>query len=48
MSYLLICTIKTDISDGDTPEILDACPKVLGFIFNNFSLASFDREESCE
>ena len=22
--YLLICTIKTDISDGDTPEIRDA------------------------
>ena len=39
-------TIKTDISEGETPEILEACPKVLGFIFINFSRASFDSDIS--
>jgi hypothetical protein len=39
-----MCTIKTLISAGDTPEILDACPSVLGFTFNSFCLASIDSE----
>lgn len=39
-----MCTIKTDISDGETPEIREAWPKVLGFIFMSFSRASFDKE----
>ena len=42
--YLEICTIKTEMSDGETPEMRDACPKVRGFIFISFSLASFDKE----
>ena len=37
-------TIKTEMSDGVTPEIREACPKVRGFIFINFSRASFDKE----
>ena len=33
-------TINTDISDGETPEILDACPSDFGCILFNFCLAS--------
>ncbi len=32
------------MSDGDTPEMREAWPKVRGFIFINFSRASFDNE----
>lgn len=39
-----MCIIKTEISDGDTPEIREACPNVLGFILINFSRASLDRD----
>jgi hypothetical protein len=34
------------MSEGETPEILEACPNVLGFILNNFSRASFDKDKS--
>jgi len=37
-------TIITEISDGETPEIRDACPKVRGLIFISFSRASFESE----
>ena len=32
------------LADGETPLMRDACPSVLGFIFNNFSVASFDKD----
>ena len=35
---------KTEISDGETHEMREACPRVLGFIFISFSLASFDND----
>lgn len=37
-------TIKTEMSEGDTPDIRDAWPKVRGFIFINFSRASFESD----
>ncbi len=37
----------TDMSDGETPEMREAWPKVRGFIFINFSRASFDRDCIC-
>lgn len=43
-SYLDKCTIKTDMSEGDTPEILDAWPRVLGLIFISFSRASLESD----
>ena len=46
MLILHMCTIKTEISDGETPDILDACPKVRGFTLINFSRASFDKDAS--
>jgi hypothetical protein len=30
------------MSEGETPEILEACPIVLGFIFLSFSLPSLE------
>ena len=42
--YLPKYTINTEISEGDTPLILDACPIVFGFIFESFSLASDDND----
>lgn len=33
-------TISTATSAGDTPEILDACPRFSGRISDNFCLAS--------
>ena len=36
-------TIKTDISEGETPEIREACPIVEGLILESFSLASDDK-----
>ena len=39
-----MCTIKTLISAGDTPEILEAWPKVLGFTFKSFWRASIESE----
>ena len=44
--YLFMCTIKTEISEGETPEMREACPNVRGFIFRSFSLASFDKESN--
>lgn len=41
-------TINTLISEGETPEILDAWPRVRGFTFTNFSRASIDNEVSEE
>lgn len=35
-----MCTIKTLISEGVTPDIRDAWPKVRGLIFRSFSRAS--------
>ena len=32
-----------EISEGVTPEILDACPIERGFILESFSLASVDK-----
>jgi len=32
------------MSAGETPLILEACPSVLGFIFESFSLASNERD----
>ena len=39
-----MCIINTLISAGETPDMRDACPSVLGFIFNNFSVASLDSD----
>lgn len=33
-------TIRTAISAGETPDILDACPRLNGRMFASFSLAS--------
>ena len=35
-------TIKTEISAGFTPPILDACAKFVGLIFSSFSLVSVE------
>ena len=41
-NYFLVCkyTNNTDISAGDTPEILDACPIECGLCLLSFCLAS--------
>jgi hypothetical protein len=33
----------TEMSAGDTPLILEACPIVSGLILSNFSMASADK-----
>lgn len=38
--YLEKYTNRMFMSDGDTPGIRDACPRVFGFIFESFCLAS--------
>lgn len=42
--YLLSKTRRTEISEGETPEIREACPIVRGFILDNFCLASEERD----
>ena len=42
--YLDMWTIKTEMSDGETPEMRDAWPNVRGLIFISFSRASFESE----
>jgi hypothetical protein len=44
--YLLKNTTKTEISAGETPLILLACPRVAGLILESFSRASKDSEGS--
>jgi hypothetical protein len=48
VNYLLKNTTRTDMSAGETPFILDACPMVAGLILLSFSRASNEREESAE
>ena len=46
-TLIYLAEIKTDrtaMSDGETPEILDACPRVSGFTKESFSLASRERD----
>lgn len=43
-NYLPKYTIKIEISEGVIPDILEACPIVLGLTLVNFSRASFDKE----
>lgn len=46
--YRPIYTSITEISLGETPLILEACETVAGFIEDNFSNASYDRDFSFE
>ena len=41
--FLASMIVSTEISAGDTPEILAACPKDNGRISSSFSLDSLDR-----
>ncbi len=44
--YLPRWTISIEMSAGETPAILDACPSDLGFILLSFSRASKERAVS--
>ena len=47
-NYLCKYTINTEISDGVTPLIRDACPSVCGLIRESFSLPSDESERTRE